>query len=325
MRNENYINELVEFLNDDERTEAEIQTEFGDNDWFETFVKVSRTSPRAGRPMLCVYGVPEHRKDMRIAEKYILMGVWLKDRQRLVVCNPDGYLFECLYDPTRRIPVLEDCCWRPAYEKELLKQEQAIRAKLEKEVSIESGEETDYQWSRTIAYYIITGEAEYPANAFRSSIRTFDDDYRKQNRMSKLWMVVEPKEFAAEVAMEYLKCNKDAAVYALTNEAIYKQELERYQSNIPERVKCARDIFHSIPNSAKTVSITINIGDEQLSSKIAANSLLVGEPTYYTFGISPAHVQEEWETALGDCTFRADQVEEIRYRGKVVYRKGENA
>lgn len=323
MRNENYINELVEFLNDDERTEAEIQTDFGDNEWFETFVKVSRTSPRAGKPMLCVYGVPTHRKDMCIAEKYILMGVWLKDRQRLVICNPDGYMFDCLYTPDFRIPILEDCCWRPIYEKELLKQEQDIRAKLEKEVSFEVDGEADYRWSRQIAYHIITGQAGYPANAFSSSIRTFDEDYRKQDRMSKLWMVVEPEEFAAEVAEEYLKDQKAAAVYALTNESIYKQELERYQSNIPELVKCARNIFHSIPEGAKTVGITISVGEEQLSGKIATDSLLVGEPTYYTFGISPAPVQKECEAALGGCTFRADQVEKIRYRGKIIYQKKE--
>ena len=326
MRNENYINELVEFLNDDERTEAEIQTEFGDNEWFETFVKVRRTSPRAGRPMLCVYGVPTHRKDMCIAEKYILMGVWLKDRQRLVICNPDGYMFDCLYTPDFRIPILEDCCWRPTYENELLKQEQAIRAKLKKEVSVEVGEEDDYRWSRAIVSYVITGKAlSYPADAFDSSLRAFNDDYRGQDKMSKLWMVIEPEEFAAEVAMEYLKHRKDAAVYALTNELVYSQELVRYQKDIPPCVRCAREIYHSIPDGAKTVSITINVGDEQLSSKITADSLLVGEPTYYTFGISPAPVQKEWETVLGDCTFRADQVEEIRYRGKIIYQqKGES-
>lgn len=323
MRNENYINELVEFLNDDALTEMEIQTEFGEDERFETFIKLKRTSPRAGKPMLCVYGVPTHRKGMCVAEKYILMGVWLKDRQRLVICNPDGYLFECLYAPDFRIPILEDYCWRPTYENELLKQEQVIRAKLEKEVSIEVGEEDDYRWSRQIAYYIITGEAGYPANAFRSSFHTFDEDYRKQDRMSKLWMVVEPEEFAAEVAKEYLEYQKDAAVYALTNEGIYKQELERYQSNIPELVKYGRNIFRSIPEGAKTVGITISVGEEQLSGKIATDSLLVGEPTYYTFGISPAPVQKECEAALGGCTFRADQVEEIRYRGKIIYQKKE--
>ena len=109
MRNENYINELVEFLNDDALTEMEIQTEFGEDERFETFIKLKRTSPRAGKPMLCVYGVPTHRKGMCVAEKYILMGVWLKDRQRLVICNPDGYMFECLYAPDFRIPILEDC------------------------------------------------------------------------------------------------------------------------------------------------------------------------------------------------------------------------
>lgn len=321
MRNENYINELVEFLNDDALTEMEIQTEFGEDERFETFIKLKRTSPRAGKPMLCVYGVPTHRKDMCIAEKYILMGVWLKDRQRLVICNPDGYMFDCLYTPDWRIPVLEDCCWRPTYENELLKQEQAIRTKLEKEVSVKVGGKDDYRWSRAIVSCIITGKEEYPANALRSSFHTFDEDYRKQDRMNKLWMVIEPEEFAVEVAVEYLKRRKDAAVYALANEGIYKQELERYQSNIPERVKCARNIYHSIPDGAKTVSITINVGDEQLSGKIAADSLLVGESDYYTFGISPAPVQKEWEDALGGCTFQADQVEEIRYRGKVIYQK----
>ena len=61
MRNENYINELVEFLNDDALTEMEIQTEYGEDERFETFIKLKRTSPRAGKPMLCVYGVPTHR------------------------------------------------------------------------------------------------------------------------------------------------------------------------------------------------------------------------------------------------------------------------
>lgn len=325
MRNENYINELVEFLNDDALTEMEIQTDVGENEWFETFVKVRRTSPRAGKPILCIYGVPEHHKGVGIAEKYMLIGVWLKERQRLVIYHPDGCAFACLYDPDCRIPMLEDCCWRPVYENEFSKQEQAIRAKLEDEVSVEVGEEADYRWSRTIVSHIITGKEEHPANAFRSSIRTFDEDYRKQDRMSKLWMVFEPEEFAAEMAEEYLKYRKDSAVYALTNESIYKQELERYQSNIPELVKCARNIFHSIPDGAKTLNITIRVGEEQLFGKIAADSLLVGEPTYYTFGISPAPVREECEAALGGCTFRADQVEDIRYRGKIIYqKKGEN-
>ena len=136
-------------------------------------------------------------------------------------------------------------------------------------------------------------------------------------------MVVEPKELAAEVAEEYLNREKETAIRALTHELEYSQELTRYLRDIPKAIKCAREIYHAIPDGAKTVNVTINVGNDQLSGKITANSMLVGEPKYYTFGITPAPVREEWEDALGDCVFRADQVKEIRYKGKIIYQKKE--
>lgn len=317
--NKNYINELIKFLIDDERTKAKILvTEDRDgNKFFEAFVKVRFNSPRTGKPMLCVYGAPRHRE---IPEEYIFMGVWLKNKQKLVVCNPDRCGLLCLWDPNYFIPTLNE---NPAYEKALSQQKDAIRAKLKNEISFADREGNEYRWGRAIVSRIITGEAGYPATALNDSFRVFEEKYRKYDNLNRLWVVVEPKELAAEVAEEYLNREKETAIRALTHELEYSQELTRYLRDVPKVIKCAREIYHAIPDGAKTVNVTINVGNDQLSGKITANSMLVGEPKYYTFGITPAPVREEWEDALGDCVFRADQVKEIRYKGKIIYQKKE--
>lgn len=85
-----FLKELIEFLNDDKQDQKNISRgeKYGEKPMNINFLKVTRTSLITRNQQLAVLGYPDDRNEKHpIARNYTLIGIWKKEKQKLIPCT----------------------------------------------------------------------------------------------------------------------------------------------------------------------------------------------------------------------------------------------
>ena len=312
---ENNADAMKAFLNDE--TKMDIIMPISDlRDHFVRILKVSEMTTFSHHPYTSLYESEFSLYEPRI-KQYSFLGVWdgdfihTKDRSCILGCRSEFANFRDLFklvedtqEPRNFLEIVADAEQQLPDAMVLSDDEKANISDNVKSIAqrrIICGDDTD----------------EMRAHDFA---KAFKDYYAHRKAHLNLGdEVFEPEELWKALKLEFLDEKESLAKSFLHDRAACAYAIEQQQRNLPPLIAAAREIYRSVKDAGKMVTVTAELSGKEFKFKLNKSELLYGDPTYYLYNAQPVDVRNEMESISN--SLRADMIKEISFRKDVLYRK----
>lgn len=127
----------------------------------------------------------------------------------------------------------------------------------------------------------------------------------------------EPDILWMNIKIRFLDEKERLITSLLHKRAVRLYAIEDQKRDLPAPIAAAREIYRSVKDAGKMVTITAELGGKEFSFKLNKSELLYGDHTYYLYNAQPLAVRNEMQKFGGNL--RADMIKEISFRKKILY------
>lgn len=310
---ENNADALRAFLNNDAETDISMPISESGED-FVRILKVKETTTFNHQPYISVYASAFSRRESCI-QNYSFLGVWgrgfihTKDYSYVLGLKLEYSSFKSLFKLFDGFQESQN--FFEIVEMAELRFPDAMLLSDDEKANISSDIQKNAQQR------IICGD-DTDEMGKKDLVKAFKD-YCNKSFFTLGDELFEPAILWLDTKIEFLMKKEPLIKSLLHKRAVCLHAIADQKQNLPALIAAAREIYQSVKEAGKKVTITAELGGKEFHFKLNKSELLRGNHTYYLYNAQPAAVRNEMEKISGNLP--ADMIKEITFRKKILYCK----